>query len=143
MFLGEESIDKKRVIITNHAITRFVERINELIKRPDYQSLIQEIKDCHNLHLLKKLYKKTGLTYNEIEDDSIISRKNLLKNLLIDSTHINAIGKANRVRALIDYGESYFFRNGRWQFRIIKNRKRFILATIVWLNNRDYSFCFS
>lgn len=66
-----------------------------------------------------------------------------LRKIFLEATNKNAIGPVERVRCLIDYGESYFFRNGRWQFRIQrKSLNKFIVITVVYLNERVYRYCF-
>lgn len=105
-------IKKEEVIITPHAIERFIQHCRE---------------------------QKQLMPANFREAEMMI------RNHLLKSSHKKAIGPVERVRALIDHKEeTFYFRLGHWQFRIIrapKNRNVFVLVTVVWLNERAYRNC--
>lgn len=69
----------------------------------------------------------------------------MIRDFLLRASHEKAIGPVERVRALIDHKEeTFYFRIGHWQFRIIRSPKdfrTFILKTVVWLNERHYRAC--
>ncbi len=112
IFRGEENIDKSQIIITHHAVEQFHKRSG-----------------------------RRGLPApNDFE-----KLKEIIRKLLNYSTHKNAIDKVARVRCLIDHGESYFFRNGRWQFVVKRSKSesgKFVLVTVIYLQQREYGFCF-
>ncbi len=71
--------------------------------------------------------------------------KEALRKLLNFSTHKNAVDKVGRVRSLIDHGEGYFFRNGRWQFVVTRNASesnKFSLVTVIYLSRERFNLCF-
>ena len=112
IFRGEEDIDKSQIIITKHAVEQF--------------------------------YKRSVLNKQQVSND-FEKIKEIIRKLLNLSTHKNAIDKLGRVRCLIDHGESYFFRNQHWQFIVHRSKSepdKFVLVTVVYLQQREYDFCF-
>ena len=62
--------------------------------------------------------------------------KEMLAKLFVYSCHKNATDPVHKVKALIDHGETFFFRNGNWLFPVAgtkgKNAKHLILITAIW-----------
>ena len=131
MFRGEEDIDKSKIIITGHAVDRFLEHIK---------------KDLNSLGKMsrKRQNKFIGFYPLTIPKTADFCAK-LIRQLLNKSSHITAASPIKRTISVIKYKRDiFFFRYGRWQFRVIhdKEKNRFVLVTVVWLDEKNYSLCF-
>ncbi len=119
-FRGAEDIDKSQIIIRRHAKLRFMEHLNEV-------------------------REKFGF-WPEKLPDNLAQAEITIHKLLLNATHKNASWSSQRIRAIMEYDEqTYFLRNGRWQFRIIHGKEKlwsFVLKTVVWLDDYYYSLCF-
>lgn len=100
---SEADINKSKVVISEHAIERFVQRLEE------------------NRQPIPESYGQA---------------KEMLTKFFLNSWHKNAIGPVRRVKALIDHGETFFFRYGNWIFPIAgvgsQKYKKLMLMTAIW-----------
>ena len=137
-FRGAQDIDKSKIVIVEHAVIRFMEHLDEL---PEMQNRGRRTKNE------RKLFREEfGFSPEEIPDD-LPQAKALIRKLMHYSTHENASWKGQGAQAIFKYGygeETFYLRNGRWQFRITHSKEgpeNFVLKTIVWLNDYRYSLC--
>lgn len=109
---NEADIEKSKVVISEHAIERFLQRS-------------------------KENHPKVPVPKNHYQ------AKEWLTNLFLGSYHKNAIDPVSRTKCLIDHGESFFFRNDRWQF-VVRGNNRYpnnlVMTTVVFYSDRQLSF---
>lgn len=95
----------------------------------------------HAVKRFRERSAKNGFKIPEMPEDA----RSEIRNLLTDSTHINAIDAVAKVKSIIDHGESYFFRCQRWQFVLKRDRlnpNRFLMITVIYLTEKEYNMCF-
>ena len=136
-FRGAQDINRSQIIISDHAWQRFYKHLNNQLRTAKIKNLTKKQR--------KMFREEFGFSPEEISND-LTQVEPLIRKLLHYSTHENASYKGQAVQAIFNYQEeTYYLRNGRWQFRITRSKERpenFILKTIVWLNDYKYSPCF-
>lgn len=136
-FRGAEDIDKSRLAISDHALQRFSEHLKDLLKTEQTKNLTKKHKGISR--------EKFRFSIEKIPDN-LEQAKALIRKLLYYSTHENASWGGLGAQAIFKYQEETFYlRNERWQFRIIRNKENpdeFILKTVVWLDDKKYQKCF-
>lgn len=128
---GEQDIDKSKIFITTHAVSRFMEYIRKNL-------------NCFNKIPRRRWNEIIGFCPSVIPQNTGFCAK-LLRQLLNESSHVNAASPRMRMASAMKYKRDvFFFRYGRWQFRVIydKERNGFVLVTSLWLDEKSYSLCF-
>jgi|GEM_PF-2580593 len=130
-FNGEQDIDKSKIIITTHAVARFMEHIR---------------KDMNYFNKIPRKHQNKIIGFHPLTITMNVNYcAGLLKRLLNESSHVNAANPLTRTFSVMKYKQNvFFFRYGRWQFRVIydKGKREFVLVTAVWLDEKNYSTCF-
>lgn len=130
-FNGEQDINKSEIVISNHAAARFLDHIRK------NQDFFKRIPSRH-------WDKFIGFT-PVVVPRNISSGRELIRQLLNRSSHIDAVNRFKRTTSALEHKQNVFFlRYGRWQFRILydKGMDKFVLVTVLWLDEKSYSLCF-
>ena len=133
-FRGEEDIDKSKIIISGHAAKRFMEHF-------------QEVWDLYvkNMKLDKRgLRRAEDLLYYRRRPSNFEEAKLWLAQILLSSDYRKAANSIAKTKAILNHQQqTFFFRNKRWQFRVVlsENLTEFELKTVVWLDDQKLAFC--